>query len=351
MAKSWTFVRPPSGDRSQVWLSRLATLSGAHAAGLSSVILFAVPIIPLGSPPMNRLPRRGFLHASTLAGAAALAPGLYAQAQDSPEELRKIASTTKTRFAVNCEMWWSKLPFMERVKKAAELGFPAIEIWPLEGKDVPALAALTQELGIEIAQFTAWGFRPGMNETKNHDAVEKAVRDACVAAKILKCKLACVVAGDDVPGMTQEEMHANVITALKRVAPIAEDNDLTLILEPMNIRVDHKGHCLYGSPPAIHICNEVGSSHVKINWDLYHMQISEGDLCGHLRDGMAAKQIGYLQLADSPGRNEPGTGEVHYNRVLKEAHDLGYRGYVGLECVPLRDEITAARRVAAADVW
>jgi hydroxypyruvate isomerase len=117
----------------------------------------------------------------------------------------------------------------------------------------------------------------------------------------------------------------------------------------MNIRVDHKGHCLYGSPPAIRICQAVGSPWVKINWDLYHMQISEGDLCGRLREGFP--YIGYLQLADHPGRHEPGTGEIHYNRVLREVYELGYRGFVGLECVPLRDPLEAARAVARADVW
>lgn len=265
-------------------------------------------------------------------------------------ELKSIGKTPHTKFAVNCEMWWTKLPFMDRIKETAKLGFPAIEFWPLNDKNVPAVASLCQDLGVEIAQFTAWGFTPGMNEPKNHDAVEQAIREACKAAKILKCKKACVVAGNDVPGMTQEEMHKNVITALKRVKPIVEDNDLMLILEPMNIRVDHKGHCLYGSAPTIKICQEVDSTHVKINWDLYHMHITEGDLCGHLREGMQTKTIGYLQLADHPGRNEPGTGEIHYNRVLKEAHDLGYQDFVGLECRPT-EELAAAKRVAAADVW
>jgi hydroxypyruvate isomerase len=78
------------------------------------------------------------------------------------------------------------------------------------------------------------------------------------------------------------------------------------------------------------------------------MQITEGDLCGRLRDGF--DQVGYLQLADHPGRNEPGTGEIHYNRVLKQAYQLGYRGYVGLECRPT-NELAAAQAVAAADVW
>lgn len=288
--------------------------------------------------------RRDFL--ATSAGAVALSTG----AVTADERPQRVGKTPHTRFAVNVEMWWTKLPFLDRIRKTAELGFPAIEFWPLQGKNIDAVAALTQELGVEVAQFTAWGFKPGLNEPNNHPAFVEAIHNAISAAKTLRCKKATVVAGDDVPGMSQTEMHANVITALKSVAKLVEDADLMLILEPMNIRVDHKGHCLYGSAPALAICEAVGSSHVKINWDLYHMQITEGDLCGHLAEGMRAGHIGYLQLADHPGRHEPGTGEIHYNRVLKAAYDLGYRDYIGLECRPT-DELVAAQRVAAADVW
>ena len=104
------------------------------------------------------------------------------------------------------------------------------------------------------------------------------------------------------------------------MAPTLESTKVMAILEPMNGRVDHPGHCLYGSPDALKICREVDSPFVKLNWDLYHMQITEGDLCGRMRDGL--DQIGYLQLADHPGRFEPEAGEVHYNRVLKEALSL-----------------------------
>jgi len=297
--------------------------------------------------------RRDFLQQTGLAASAALMataglPSRTAHAADDPLP----GKTPHTKFAVNVEMWWTKLPFLERIRQTAALGFPAIEFWSLTGpgKNVAEIAALTQELGLAVAQFTAWGFKPGLNELKNHQAFDKAIETAIEAARLLKCPMATVVAGDDVPGMTQAEMHANVITALKRVAPKVEAANLMLILEPMNLRVDHKGHCLAGSAPAIRICQEVGSSHVKINWDLYHMQISEGDLCGHLREGFQSGTIGYLQLADHPGRHEPGTGEICYNRVLKEAYDLGYRYYVGLECVPT-EEHQAAKRVAAADLW
>lgn len=296
---------------------------------------------------MSTINRRTFLGAAAVAGTAVAATATEASA--TPSDTSTLGKTPHTKFAVNVEMWWSKLPFLERVKMAAAYGYPAIEFWPHQNKDLDALADLTDKLGIEVTQFTAWGFRPGLNDPQNHDRFETAIRDGCAVAKKLRCKLMTVVGGDDQPGMTQEQMHENIITGLKRVAPLAEAEDVTLILESMNIRVDHKGHCLYGSPPAIRICEEVNSTHVKINWDLYHMQISEGDLCGRLRDGFA--QIGYLQLADNPGRNEPGTGEIHYNRVLKEAHDLGYQGYVGLECRPRTTEQAAAEAVALADVW
>ncbi len=288
--------------------------------------------------------RRKFLGAAAACAVAPLAAGA-----EKTGDVSEIGKTPHTRFAVNIEMWFTRLPFLRRIEAAAALGFPAVEFWPLEGKDIDAVADKTAELKIEVAQFTAWGFRPGLNNPRNHPKFIKAIETSCKAAKKLRCKLMTVVGGDDQPGMSQEKMHENIIAGLKLAAPIAEKHGVVMILEPMNIRVDHKGHCLYGSPPAIRICEEVASPSVKINWDLYHMQITEGDLCGRLRDGW--KQVGYLQLADHPGRNEPGTGEVHYNRVLKAAHDLGYRGFVGLECRPRENELAAARRVAAADVW
>ncbi|HEY4312988.1 MAG TPA: TIM barrel protein [Pirellulales bacterium] len=301
---------------------------------------------------MSSLDRRRFLESSlAVTGALTALPVLHAAetSYGTIVHTKNLGRTPHTKFAVNVEMWWTKLPFLDRLRAAAAFGFPAVEFWPWQGKDLAAVAELCKELKIAIAQFTAWGFSPGMNDPKNHGDFVEAVDQGCRVAKQLDCKKMCVVGGDDQPGMTQAQMHENIITALKRAAPIAEEHEVMLILEPMNIRVDHKGHCLYGSPAAVRICREVDSPMVKINWDLYHMHISEGDLCGRLKEGF--DQVGYLQLADHPGRNEPGTGEIHYNRVLKEAFDLGYRGYVGLECRPKGTELAAAQGVAAADVW
>lgn len=302
---------------------------------------------------MAPLDRRTFL-STAAAGSSVVAAGSLVSntsaAEAAPEgDSERVGQTPHTKFAVNIEMWWRKLPLLDRIRKTAELGFPAVEFWPWQGKPLDEMAELCGSLDVDIAQFTAWGFRPGLNDPANHEKFIEQIKAGCDVAKKLNCKKMTVVGGDDQKGMTQEEMHDNIIAGLKLAAPIAEENEVMLILEPMNIRVDHKGHCLYGSTDAVRICREVDSPMVKINWDLYHMQITEGDLCRRLREGF--DQVGYLQLADNPGRNEPGTGEVYYNRVLQEAQELGYHDYVGLECRPKGDELTAAKRVAAADVW
>ena len=302
------------------------------------------------------LDRRKFLSSAALgAAAAASIPAASIPALANDDEARSLGDGTplpwgKTRFAVNIEMWgFGGGPTQNRIREAAKLGYPAVEFWPWRGKDLEQIRIACEETGIEVAQFTAWPFSPGMNDPKNHDKIEKEIAASIETAQKLKARKMTVIAGNDQPGMTQEQMHENVITGLKRFAPMAEEAGVMLILEPMNIRVDHKGHCLYGSPEAVHICREVNSPMVKINWDLYHMQITEGDLCRRMREGW--DQVGYLQLADNPGRREPGTGEIDYSRVFKEAWDLGYRDYIGLECSPSGNEIRATERVKAADVW
>jgi hydroxypyruvate isomerase len=301
------------------------------------------------------LDRRTFLASTTPAGtlSGSLLAGQQPVNKTAADDNSQIGKTPHSKFAVNIEMWFTKLPFLDRIRATAALGFPGYEFWPYEPQmeRLDEIRKLNEQLGVVATQFTAWGFKPGMNDPQNRDAFVKKIEEACKVARRLNCKLMTVVAGDDIPGMSQPQMHENVIQALKKAAPICEEQGITMILEPMNIRVDHKGHCLYGSRDAMRICSEVNSKAVRINWDLYHMQISEGDLCGHLKEGFAAGHIAYLQLADHPGRNEPRTGEIHYNRVLKQAHDLGYRGFVGLECRPKGDELSAAKAVARADVW
>ena len=304
----------------------------------------AVPVRKLSS-----LDRRQFLAAGALASSAALRPR-RADADDvRPFDVDQPGRTPNTRFAVNVEMWFGRTSFLDKIDLAADLGFPAIEFWPYEGKPIEAAAGLLKDRQIAVSQFTAWGFGTELNHPdSNHDDFARKIQESCDVADMLDCSLFTVVIGNDIPGVSKEQMHAAAVRGLKKVAALCEQRNKTIIIEPMNPR-DHPGHCLYGSRDAIEICKAVGSPSVKINWDLYHMQIVEGDLCMRMREGY--EYIGYLQLADNPGRHEPGTGEINYSRVFQEIKRLDYPGFVGLECRPLKDELSAAQRIYRADDW
>lgn len=299
---------------------------------------------PSNSP---HLDRRQLLAAGALA--ATLMPNVSHADDVRPFDVERPGRTPNTPFAVNVEMWFGRKTFLEKIQMAADFGFPAIEFWPYEGKPIAEAAELLRERSIAVSQFTAWGFGKVLNNPQSdHEDFTRKIQESCDVADTLDCSLFTVVIGDDIDGVSKQDMHAAAIQGLKKAAPICEKRNKTIIIEPMNPR-DHPGHCLYGSADAISICKAVGSPNVKINWDLYHMQIVEGDLCMHMRESM--EYIGYLQLADNPGRHEPGTGEVNYTRVFQEIKKLHYPGYVGLECRPQKDDRIAAQRIYKADDW
>jgi hydroxypyruvate isomerase len=95
------------------------------------------------------------------------------------------------RYAANVEMWWRNLPFIDRIHAAADAGFEYVEFWPWRGKDIEGIAEACNNRGIEVAQFTAWGFVPGMNNPRNHDAFVEEIKKSCEIAKQLHCKPNC----------------------------------------------------------------------------------------------------------------------------------------------------------------
>ena len=150
-----------------------------------------------------------------------------------------------------------------------------------------------------------------------------------------------IVGHQVVEGIDQAASVAHIERALARVAPMLEKAGRIAILEPFN-PVDHAGHFLNGSKDALAICRSIDSPAVKLNWDLYHMQLTEGNLIASLFDGV--DQLGYLQIADVPGRHQPGTGEINYTRIFAALDELGYSGPIGLECWP--EDGDAGRAVA-----
>jgi hydroxypyruvate isomerase len=288
--------------------------------------------------------------ATIAAAALGMGQSSVSAEQSAVSSVEKPGRTPNTPFAVNVEMWFkSKKTFLEKIEAAAELGFPAIEFWPYENRPIKEAADLLRSKGMAVSQFTAWPFGTILNNpNSDHEDFYRKIQESCDIADQLDCSLFTVVVGNDIPGVSKADMHAAAIRGLKKVKAVCEQRKKTIIIEPMNPR-NHPKHCLYGGDDAIAICKAVDSPSVRINWDLYHMQIVDGDLCMRMREGF--EYIGYLQLADNPGRNEPGTGELNYTRVFREIKQLGYKGYVGLECNPLTDDLTAAQRVYLADTW
>ncbi len=235
-------------------------------------------------------------------------------------------------FACNVESWWTDIDFMQRFELAAKHGFTSVEFWPYAapGRDVNEIAARCRDLGLDIVQFTGWG-APSLADPETHDAFEQGMVRAVEAATVLGAPMFTIVGHQVVDGVDHETSVDNIEKALARVAPMLEEAGKMAILEPFN-PVDHQGHVLNGSADGLRICRSIDSPAVKLNWDLYHMQLTEGNLVAAMRDGL--DQIGYVQIADVPGRHQPGTGELNYGYIFNALEEMGYAGPVGLEFWP-----------------
>jgi hydroxypyruvate isomerase len=255
-------------------------------------------------------------------------------------------------YAVNVEMTWGGIPFLEKVRKVKEAGFSHYEFWPWRNKDIDATVSLNRELGLTTAQFSASpvkGFGHGITnpDPSRREEFEEEIRSAVAVAKKLGVKKLCVVAGEETKGYTRDEQTRAVIDALKAGAKIVEPEGITIILEPLNILVDHPRQLIVHSADAVQVLKEVGSPKVKMLFDIYHQQISEGNLTGNIRN--FRQWIGYFQLADHPGRHEPMTGEINYSFVLKTIHDIGYRDPIGMEMSPKGDPMAAFKAIRLVD--
>jgi hydroxypyruvate isomerase len=148
--------------------------------------------------------------------------------------------------------------------------------------------------------------------------------------------------------LSDEQMAESMLAGLRGAAGLAEAANVTLLLEPLNTKVDHPGYTLRHSAPAFELVRQIASPRVKVLYDVYHMQIMEGNLIATIEANLDA--IGHIHVADVPGRHEPGTGEINYGSIARMLTANGYAGLVGLECVPKSDSAAAVRAFQAAFV-
>ena len=224
---------------------------------------------------------------------------------------------------------------VDQLEYARDQGFRAWEDNGMPGRsgaDQERLGKAMRRLGIEMGVFVAEGDFGAETFVKRDPAIrtklESKMTKAVEIAGRCGARWMTVVPGRYGLSDSWDFQTANVIENLKRCAAILEPHDLVMVLEPLNRR-DHSGLFLTGIPQAFMICEAVGSPSCKILDDLYHQQITEGNLIPYM--DQAWSEIAYFQVGDNPGRREPTTGEIDYRNVFRHIHRRGFEGIVGME--------------------
>jgi hydroxypyruvate isomerase len=244
------------------------------------------------------------------------------------------------QLSVCIEMIGREVPFEERIALAAQAGYPAVEFWSWANKDIAAIKRLCAEHGVKVAGFV------GINKLVNpgdHADMLANLRAAIDVARQLECPTLIATTGNERSDASREEQRDAVVAGLKAAAPLAEDAGITLVLEPLNILVDHKGYYLATSTEGFDIIRAVGSPHVRLLFDIYHQQITEGNVTANLTKNV--ELIGHIHVADVPGRHEPGTGELNYRNIFRALAQAGYKRYIGLEFAPTGPSLPILQQV------
>jgi hydroxypyruvate isomerase len=227
---------------------------------------------------------------------------------------------------------------IDQIKFMHDEGFTALEDNGLKGRDVAIqerIGAELERLGMVMGVFVCnmgLGFGKPFFASGNADWREQFVEDCRTSIEVAKrvnAKWCTVVCGDADRRLAPEFQTANAVEMLRRGAEVLEPHGLVMVIEPLNTLRDHPGQFLTRIPQAYEICRAVDSPSCKILDDLYHQQITEGNLIPNLDAAWA--EIGYIQTGDNPGRKEPGTGEINYLNVFRHLKRKGYQGVVGME--------------------
>lgn len=247
-------------------------------------------------------------------------------------------------------LWTLKGSFEERVQIAARAGIQSIELVAehVNWSDTEAVAKLkfVRSFNLTLDTIIAtpdWPRRPvSMLDPAQRDNFLSDVTKAMDWARRLEVPQVILMSGNTIPGRTQEEQYASLLEGSKQAAELAAKVNLTLIIEPLNSKVDHKGYFLNNCIKGLRLVKEVNSSAFKLLFDLYHEQVQVGDVTRSLTE--AAPHIAVVHVADNPGRHDPGTGEMNYGHLYKTIQKTGYAGYICMEYLPLGEPVASLKK-------
>jgi hydroxypyruvate isomerase len=243
------------------------------------------------------------------------------------------------RFGANLGpgMLFSEYPFLERFDRAAAAGFGAVEYPQPYGEDVRAIRDALRRTGLEQAQFNLpWGDVPGQRGTTNDPGRRGAFRDdvarALEIAAFLDCPRVLCHAGVALPDISRAAQWGTIVENVRYAAEQAEAAMVRILVEPLN-PYDVPGYLLTTTAQAVRLLDAVGHPNTAILYDVYHAQRAEGNLAATLRAHLG--RIEHIELADSPDRHQPGTGEVNVPFLLSALDAAGFAGWICPEYRPL----------------
>jgi len=269
-------------------------------------------------------------------GAALVAGAALARPQSSPPPKAKIASSVM--------LWTLKGSFDEKLDTAARAGMQSVELigeyaqW--SDADIARVKKTAGSFGLGMDTLLGspdWNKRPvSMVDPAQRDAFLADVRNAIGYARKLEIPQIILMSGNAIAGRTHEEQYASLLEGAKRAGDLAAEAKLTMIVEPLNSLVNHKGFFLNTCTEGLKLVREVDNPHVRLLFDLYHEQVQQGNVIRTLAE--AASEVAVYHVADNPGRNDPGTGEMNYPNIYKAIEKTGFGGYLTMEYLPLGDQ-------------
>jgi hydroxypyruvate isomerase len=281
---------------------------------------------------MGNFTRRGLLKSSVVGVAATALPAF-------PASLDNAARKRRIRQSV-CQWCYPHIPHDQLAEYAARIGLRGIDLLQPDEYEIP------RRYGIVCSMGYAGGGDIGkaLNRVENHGAIEQAFRTNIPRAEKAGVPNVITFSGNRA-GMSDDEGARNTIAGLNRVKRIAEDHGVTICLELLNSKRDHHDYMCDHTAWGVRVVQEVNSPNVKLLYDIYHMQIMEGDLIATIRANI--QSIGHFHTGGVPGRHElDGTQEVRWDGVMRAIADSGFKGYVAHEFVPTGDPLESLRKAA-----
>jgi len=261
-----------------------------------------------------------------------------------------LLAATRTKITSSVMLWTLKGTLEEKFEAVAKAGLESVEFvaehakWSDAECEKYAKLARSFKLGIDTIIATPdWKKRPvSMVNPAQRDGFLADVRQAIEFAKKLDVPQIILMSGDEIAGVPREQQWASLLEGAKRAGELAAQGGKTLIVEPLNAKVDHKGFFLTTCTDGLRLVKEVDNPHVRLLFDLYHEQVQVGNVTRTAVE--AAPYVAVYHVADNPGRNDPGTGEMNYANIYKAIQKTGYSGYITMEYLPRAEQVTSLKK-------